>query len=61
MRFRWIALLVALFATVLTVVAQDGKGMPQGENELWLAVSERFGGWGVRAILEAAPRPMPAR
>ncbi len=35
MRSRSIALLVVLFATVMTVVAQDGKGMPQGENELF--------------------------
>lgn len=26
--------------------------LQRGENELWLAVSEDFGGWGVKALLE---------
>ena len=26
--------------------------LPEGRSELWFAVSERFGGWGVQAILD---------
>jgi hypothetical protein len=26
--------------------------LKKGENELWLAVTENFGGWGIRARLE---------
>jgi hypothetical protein len=26
--------------------------MKKGENELWFAVTENFGGWGIRASFE---------
>ncbi len=29
--------------------------LQEGDNELWFAVSEQFGGWGITAAIEAAP------
>lgn len=26
--------------------------LKKGENELWLAVTESFGGWGIKALIE---------